>query len=264
MQHGSHGGGGSSRFGGTGGEADRRQAELLRLKVPDDEVRVTNVGKFACLVCPQWPVLDTAQMLVVHRAGKKHAAQAAKRQRKEAQRRRRRTGSTRGRPAEPRSQAAKRREPSLGDGDDRAETGRRQRRRLAVGAAPAVSAPQAAAEVASAVRALPQASGWDVGPAHGDGAAAAGHVKEGDGDGSRGSAPPVPEARAAEARSGGEGGTAAGQEGGARRGEVPADPREAAGIGARGRGREAAAGGVVACAADAEDSDDEALVVRDA
>ncbi|KAL3685864.1 hypothetical protein R1sor_003886 [Riccia sorocarpa] len=56
----------------------RRVDELLSEEIPDDEARRMSNGRFACLVCPQCPVLDTLPMLHVHRRGARHRAAAEK------------------------------------------------------------------------------------------------------------------------------------------------------------------------------------------
>ncbi|XP_062367672.1 sodium channel modifier 1-like isoform X2 [Cinclus cinclus] len=50
----------------------RRVAELLASTVPEDEALLLRDGRLACSLCPQRPVCDTLQMLVLHRAGRKH------------------------------------------------------------------------------------------------------------------------------------------------------------------------------------------------
>ncbi|XP_071852583.1 uncharacterized protein [Apostichopus japonicus] len=50
----------------------RRVEELLSQDIPEDEANLTKNGRFACLVCPRCPVLDTIEMLCVHRGGKRH------------------------------------------------------------------------------------------------------------------------------------------------------------------------------------------------
>ncbi|XP_064479462.1 sodium channel modifier 1-like [Ornithodoros turicata] len=50
----------------------RRVSELLVEKIPDDEAFLLKNGKYACTLCPHRPVLDTIEMLAVHRKGKKH------------------------------------------------------------------------------------------------------------------------------------------------------------------------------------------------
>ncbi|KAL2653926.1 hypothetical protein R1flu_022054 [Riccia fluitans] len=56
----------------------RRVDVLLSEEIPDDEARRMSNGRFACLVCPQCPVLDTMPMLHVHRRGMRHLAAAEK------------------------------------------------------------------------------------------------------------------------------------------------------------------------------------------
>lgn len=62
--------------------AQRREstAALLSSRFPACEVGHTRAGKLVCLVCPWRPVLDTAQVMAVHRAGKKHREQSMVRQ----------------------------------------------------------------------------------------------------------------------------------------------------------------------------------------
>ncbi|KAJ8048884.1 Sodium channel modifier 1 [Holothuria leucospilota] len=50
----------------------RRVEELLSRDIPDDEAHLMKNGRFACLVCSHQPVLDTVEMLCVHRDGKRH------------------------------------------------------------------------------------------------------------------------------------------------------------------------------------------------
>ncbi|XP_077865353.1 uncharacterized protein LOC144351951 [Saccoglossus kowalevskii] len=52
----------------------RRVAELLAYDVPDDEATLMASGRYACTVCYHRPVFDTLDILIVHRKGKKHAA----------------------------------------------------------------------------------------------------------------------------------------------------------------------------------------------
>lgn len=54
----------------------RRVRELLGIAVPEDEAYLMSNGRFACLVCGHRPVFDTVDMLIVHRQGKKHLANA--------------------------------------------------------------------------------------------------------------------------------------------------------------------------------------------
>ncbi|OWF43725.1 sodium channel modifier 1-like [Mizuhopecten yessoensis] len=54
----------------------RRVCELLGIAVPDDEALLMSNGRFACLVCGHRPVFDTVDMLILHRQGKKHLANA--------------------------------------------------------------------------------------------------------------------------------------------------------------------------------------------
>jgi len=44
-------------------------------RIPRDEVSLTSSGRCVCLVCSWKPVLDTAQVLSIHRSGKKHKEQ---------------------------------------------------------------------------------------------------------------------------------------------------------------------------------------------
>lgn len=50
----------------------RRVADLLSNFIPDDEAALMNNGRYTCLVCSHRPVLDTVDMLMVHRKGKRH------------------------------------------------------------------------------------------------------------------------------------------------------------------------------------------------
>ncbi|NXJ19980.1 SCNM1 protein, partial [Dicrurus megarhynchus] len=50
----------------------RRVAELLASAIPEDEALLLRDGRLACSVCPHRPVCDTLEMLVLHRAGRKH------------------------------------------------------------------------------------------------------------------------------------------------------------------------------------------------
>lgn len=54
-----------------------RVTDLLAEDIPADEASKTRSGRFACLVCPHNPVLDTMAMLTLHRQGKKHLANMA-------------------------------------------------------------------------------------------------------------------------------------------------------------------------------------------
>ena len=49
-----------------------RVRELLEDSIPSTEYMVNRSGKYACIVCPQWPVFDTLAMLSKHRNGAKH------------------------------------------------------------------------------------------------------------------------------------------------------------------------------------------------
>ena len=42
------------------------------LGIPQDEARMESNGRFVCLVCPQFPIVDTVLMLASHRQGKRH------------------------------------------------------------------------------------------------------------------------------------------------------------------------------------------------
>ncbi|XP_062519298.1 sodium channel modifier 1-like [Corticium candelabrum] len=50
----------------------RRREELLTNNIPDDEAVLLKNGTYACTVCKHCPVVDSIDMLVVHRRGKKH------------------------------------------------------------------------------------------------------------------------------------------------------------------------------------------------
>ncbi|ESO95295.1 hypothetical protein LOTGIDRAFT_117276 [Lottia gigantea] len=50
----------------------RRIRDLVGENVPEDEAKLLSNGKFTCLVCSYHPIFDTIDMLLVHRAGKKH------------------------------------------------------------------------------------------------------------------------------------------------------------------------------------------------
>ncbi|NWZ00193.1 SCNM1 protein, partial [Loxia curvirostra] len=50
----------------------RRVAELLASAIPEDEALLLRDGRVACSLCPQRPVCDTLQTLLLHRAGRKH------------------------------------------------------------------------------------------------------------------------------------------------------------------------------------------------
>lgn len=47
-------------------------AELLASAIPEDEALLLRDGRLACSLCPHRPVCDTLEMLVLHRAGRKH------------------------------------------------------------------------------------------------------------------------------------------------------------------------------------------------
>jgi len=49
-----------------------RVSELLAPEIPHDEVAVLNDGRFTCLVCNARPILDTVEILTIHRNGHKH------------------------------------------------------------------------------------------------------------------------------------------------------------------------------------------------
>ncbi|XP_064257810.1 sodium channel modifier 1 isoform X1 [Passer domesticus] len=55
----------------------RRVAELLASAIPEDEALLLRDGRLACSLCPQRPVCDTLQTLLLHRAGRKHLDSAA-------------------------------------------------------------------------------------------------------------------------------------------------------------------------------------------
>ncbi|KAH7970896.1 hypothetical protein HPB49_016611 [Dermacentor silvarum] len=50
----------------------RRVSEILVSHIPEDEALLLNNGKYACTLCPHRPVLDTIEMLAMHRKGKRH------------------------------------------------------------------------------------------------------------------------------------------------------------------------------------------------
>ncbi|NXK44308.1 SCNM1 protein, partial [Chauna torquata] len=50
----------------------RRVADLLANYIPEDEALLLRSGRYACTVCAHRPVFDTLEVLVVHRAGRKH------------------------------------------------------------------------------------------------------------------------------------------------------------------------------------------------
>ncbi|KAJ7985541.1 hypothetical protein DPEC_G00353150 [Dallia pectoralis] len=50
----------------------RRVADLLSNFIPEDEAALMKNGRYTCLVCSYRPVLDTVDMLSVHRKGKRH------------------------------------------------------------------------------------------------------------------------------------------------------------------------------------------------
>ncbi|NXI06931.1 SCNM1 protein, partial [Irena cyanogastra] len=73
----------------------RRVAELLASAIPEDEALLLRDGRLACSLCPQRPVCDTLQTLLLHRAGRKHLdkkAHQGKPGTKGKSRERRRTG----------------------------------------------------------------------------------------------------------------------------------------------------------------------------
>uniref|UniRef100_A0A0C9RUK1 Sodium channel modifier 1 n=1 Tax=Amblyomma americanum TaxID=6943 RepID=A0A0C9RUK1_AMBAM len=50
----------------------RRVSEILVSHIPEDEALLLKNGKYSCTVCPHRPVLDTIEMLAMHRKGKRH------------------------------------------------------------------------------------------------------------------------------------------------------------------------------------------------
>ncbi|XP_037527217.1 sodium channel modifier 1 [Rhipicephalus sanguineus] len=50
----------------------RRVSEILVSHIPEDEALLLKNGKYACTLCPHRPVLDTIEMLAMHRKGKRH------------------------------------------------------------------------------------------------------------------------------------------------------------------------------------------------
>ena len=50
----------------------RRLNEIMGLDIPPDEVAVMNDGRFTCLVCNAIPILDTIEILSIHRNSRKH------------------------------------------------------------------------------------------------------------------------------------------------------------------------------------------------
>ncbi|NXL65971.1 SCNM1 protein, partial [Chordeiles acutipennis] len=50
----------------------RRVADLLANYIPEDEALLLRSGRYACTVCAHRPIFDTLDVLMVHRAGKKH------------------------------------------------------------------------------------------------------------------------------------------------------------------------------------------------
>uniref|UniRef100_A0A131XQ82 Sodium channel modifier 1 n=1 Tax=Hyalomma excavatum TaxID=257692 RepID=A0A131XQ82_9ACAR len=50
----------------------RRVSEVLVSHIPEDEALLLKNGKYACTLCPHRPVLDTIEMLAMHRKGKRH------------------------------------------------------------------------------------------------------------------------------------------------------------------------------------------------
>ncbi|KAH8035154.1 hypothetical protein HPB51_004395 [Rhipicephalus microplus] len=53
-------------------EKKRRVSEILVSHIPEDEALLLKNGKYACTLCPHRPVLDTIEMLAMHRKGKRH------------------------------------------------------------------------------------------------------------------------------------------------------------------------------------------------
>lgn len=50
----------------------RRVSEILAGHIPEDEALLLKNGKYACTLCQHRPVLDTIEMLAIHRKGKRH------------------------------------------------------------------------------------------------------------------------------------------------------------------------------------------------
>ncbi|XP_077557383.1 sodium channel modifier 1-like [Haemaphysalis longicornis] len=50
----------------------RRVSEILVSHIPEDEALLLKNGKYSCTVCSHRPVLDTIEMLALHRKGKRH------------------------------------------------------------------------------------------------------------------------------------------------------------------------------------------------
>ncbi|XP_075527873.1 sodium channel modifier 1-like [Dermacentor variabilis] len=50
----------------------RRVSEILVSHIPEDEALLLKNGKYACTLCSHRPVLDTIEMLAMHRKGKRH------------------------------------------------------------------------------------------------------------------------------------------------------------------------------------------------
>lgn len=50
----------------------RRVSEILVSHIPEDEALLLTNGKYSCTVCSHRPVVDTIEMLALHRKGKRH------------------------------------------------------------------------------------------------------------------------------------------------------------------------------------------------
>lgn len=50
----------------------RRVSEILVSHIPEDEAILLKNGKYSCTLCAHRPVLDTIEMLALHRKGKRH------------------------------------------------------------------------------------------------------------------------------------------------------------------------------------------------
>lgn len=59
-------------------QVDQLLADVHHLERYSNQWRRLSNGRFACLVCPHPPVLDTFPMLIVHRKGEKHQAASVK------------------------------------------------------------------------------------------------------------------------------------------------------------------------------------------
>ena len=53
-------------------ERQKRLHDLVDNKIKLKEVRKEKNGKLVCLICPHYPQLDTIEMFIAHRKGKKH------------------------------------------------------------------------------------------------------------------------------------------------------------------------------------------------